>query len=136
MSFSYETPKADPNAAPQSESYETPKPRGYEIPNYNQNATQNTQAYRVPNNVAAPIQKSNVVAGLLAIFLGGLGIHKFYLGYAQAGVIMLLVTLLGAIIFIGPVITCVVALIEGILYLTKNEQDFYQIYVVGDRPWF
>ena len=49
---------------------------------------------------------------------------------------MLLVTLLGAIIFIGPVITCVVALIEGILYLTKNEQDFYQIYVVGDRPWF
>ena len=90
----------------------------------------------MPNNVAVPIQKSNVVAGLLAIFLGGLGIHKFYLGYAQAGVIMLLVTLLGAIIFIGPVITCVVALIEGILYLTKNEQDFYQIYVVGDRPWF
>lgn len=68
MSFSYETPKADPNAAPRSESYETPKPTGYEIPNYNQNATQNTQAYRVPNNVAVPIQKSNVVAGLLAIF--------------------------------------------------------------------
>ena len=36
-------------------------------------------------------EKSKIVAGLLAIFLGGLGIHKFYLGYTKTGIIFLLI---------------------------------------------
>ena len=30
----------------------------------------------------------------------------------------------------------IVGLIEGILYLTKSDEDFEQIYVVGKKPWF
>lgn len=141
MSFSYETPKANPQgtthpnnpyAAPQSGPYETENPVGYET----QRAAQNTYTYQAPNTAAVPKQKSKVVAGLLGIFLGGFGIHKFYLGYTQAGIIMLLVTLIGAIVIVGPLAMAVIGLIEGIIYLTKSDQAFYEIYVVGNRPWF
>lgn len=85
---------------------------------------------------AAASPKNKIAAGLLAIFLGALGIHKFYLGYTSAGVIMLLVTLLGWIVLIGPLGMAVIALIEGITYLTKSDEQFYLTYVVGDKPWF
>lgn len=83
-----------------------------------------------------PDSKSKIAAGLLAIFLGSLGIHKFYLGYTTAGIVMLLVTLLGSLILIGPIIMSIIALIEGIIYLTKTDEQFYLTYVVGDKPWF
>ncbi len=55
--------------------------------------------------------KSKMVAGLLGIFLGGLGIHRFYLGYTKMGIIQIVVTL----------VTCGLGawwgLIEGILIL-------------------
>jgi TM2 domain-containing membrane protein YozV len=78
--------------------------------------------------------KSNVVAGILAIFLGTLGVHKFYLGYKAAGIIMLAVTIFtlgfGAILM-GPI-----AFIEGIIYLTKGQDKFNQTYVLGKKTWF
>ncbi|MBF4993441.1 NINE protein [Arthrobacter gandavensis] len=40
-----------------------------------------------------PEPKSRLAAGLLGIFLGGLGIHRFYLGYTTLGIVQLLVTL-------------------------------------------
>ena len=83
-----------------------------------------------------PQNKSKVAAGLLAIFLGGLGIHKFYLGYTTQGIILLLVTILGALLLIGPLITGVISLIEGIIYLTKSDEDFYNIYVANKKEWF
>lgn len=83
-----------------------------------------------------PQSKSKVAAGLLAIFLGGLGIHKFYLGYTMQGIILLLVTILGALLLIGPLITGVISLIEGIIYLTKSDEDFYNIYVANKKEWF
>lgn len=85
---------------------------------------------------AAASPKSKIAAGLLAIFLGALGIHKFYLGYTSAGVIMLLVTLLGSLVLIGPLVMNVIALIEGIIYLTKSDEQFYLTYVAGERAWF
>lgn len=145
MSFSYETPKADPQGTPQSANphaasqpgpYEAPKPAGYNSQNTAPPVAQNTYAYQAPNTAAVPKQKSKVVAGLLGIFLGSLGVHKFYLGYAQAGIIMLLVTLVGAIVFVGPLVMGLIGLIEGIIYLTKSDQAFYETYVVGNRPWF
>jgi len=82
-------------------------------------------------------EKNKLVAGLLAIFLGGLGIHKFYLGLNQQGVIMLVGTLVGALACgIGPIVTGIIALIEGIMYLTQTDQGFYEIYEVGKKPWF
>jgi TM2 domain-containing membrane protein YozV len=71
-----------------------------------------------------------VVAGILGILLGGLGVHKFYLGYTTPGVIQLVL----------GIITCgaagIVGLIEGIIYLTKSDEDFYQTYQVGKKEWF
>ncbi len=63
-------------------------------------------------------QKSKIVAGLLGIFLGSLGVHNFYLGYTGKGVAQLLITLLscGA----GATITSIWGLIEGILILTGS----------------
>lgn len=126
MSFSYETPK--------TESFETQGAPEYGIP-ADPNIAQSAYTYQTPS-AAIPGQKSKVVAGLLAIFLGSLGIHKFYLGYTQAGIIMLAISLIGSLVVIGPLAMAVVALIEGILYLTKSDQDFYQIYVAGNKAWF
>ena len=83
-------------------------------------------------------QKDKIAAGLLAIFLGSLGIHKFYLGYNKEGVIMLLTTLLGGIVTCGAasLVISVIAFIEGILYLTKTDQDFMHTYVLGTKEWF
>ena len=49
-------------------------------------------------------QKSKIVAGLLGLFLGTLGVHNFYLGYTGKAVAQLLLTLIGWIILIGPII--------------------------------
>jgi len=81
--------------------------------------------------------KSKVVAGLLGIFLNGLGIHKFYLGFSGAGLIMLLSVLLGWI-FLGlpAIIVSIIGFIEGILYLIKSDEEFERIYVQEGRAWF
>ncbi|GAA0715973.1 hypothetical protein GCM10009430_11120 [Aquimarina litoralis] len=70
-----------------------------------------------------------VLAGILAILLGGLGIHKFVLGYTKEGIIQLI---LGFACGIGTVI----GIIEGIIYLTKSDNEFYQTYQAGKKPWF
>lgn len=78
--------------------------------------------------------KDKIAAGLLGIFLGALGIHKFYLGYTKEGVIMLLVTLLTC--GFGGAIMEIIGLIEGILYLTKSDEEFQDTYVVNQKTWF
>ena len=65
--------------------------------------------------------KSKIAAGLLGIFLGGIGVHNFYLGYTSKAITQLLLTLVGWIACgIGPVIAGVWGLIEGILILTGS----------------
>lgn len=81
--------------------------------------------------------KSKVAAGLLAIFLGWLGIHKFYLGYTVPGVILLLCGTIGWLLFfIPPIIASIIGLIEGIIYLTKQDDEFDEEYVVQKKQWF
>lgn len=81
--------------------------------------------------------KNKIVAGILAIILGALGIHKFYLGMTQAGIIMLLVSVVGSIAFgLGPMVMAIIGLVEGIIYLTKSDAAFQQEYVVGKKAWF
>lgn len=87
-----------------------------------------------PQQMNTEPTKDKLVAGLLAIFLGTLGIHKFYLGYTKSGVIMLLVSLFT--FGIGATVMAVIALIEGILYLTKSDAEFYQTYVQNNKEWF
>jgi TM2 domain-containing membrane protein YozV len=82
------------------------------------------------NTPSAPRQENKkVAAGILGILIGALGIHKFYLGYTKEGIIQILLNLLCGL---GSLI----GLIEGIIYLTKTDEDFYQTYQVGRKPWF
>lgn len=58
--------------------------------------------------------KKKIVALLLAIFLGQLGIHNFYLGYTKKGVIQLCVSLLLSWTYVAPLAIWIWALVEGI----------------------
>jgi TM2 domain-containing membrane protein YozV len=85
--------------------------------------------------------KNKTAAGLLAIFLGGLGIHKFYLGYTGPGLIYLLTNTIGlavtwVLLFTPNIALGVIALVEGIIYLTKTDEEFEQTYVTGRKSWF
>jgi TM2 domain-containing membrane protein YozV len=82
-----------------------------------------------------------VAAGLLAIFLGGFGIHKFYLGFTGPGLVFLLVNTIGwvvtwAMLGLPNIALGIIALVEGIIYLTKTDEDFEQTYVVQKKQWF
>ena len=86
--------------------------------------------------------KSPIAAGLLAIFLGGLGIHKFYLSYVGPGVALLVASTVSfflSFVLIGIFFLFVIGifvLIEGIIYITKSETEFQRIYVDQKRAWF
>lgn len=83
-----------------------------------------------------------ILVGILGIFFGSLGIHKFLLGYNKEGIILLVVTVVGyatACFLIGYFLlmaTGIIGLIEGIIYLTKSDEEFYNTYQVGKKPWF
>ncbi len=99
-----------------------------------------TAVYRVAA-ASGQGEKSKVAAGLLAIFLGGLGIHKFYLGFTGPGLVFLLVNTIGWVVTwlmlgLPNIALGIIALVEGIIYLTKTDEEFEQIYVVGKRQWF
>jgi TM2 domain-containing membrane protein YozV len=83
---------------------------------------------------AAAGEKSKVVAGVLGILLGAFGVHKFYLGYTKEGIILLAVSLVSFGMLAWA--SSIVGLIEGIMYLTKSDQEFEQTYVVGRKAWF
>ena len=76
-------------------------------------------------------ENKKVVTGILAIILGALGIHKFILGYTQEGIIMLVICL-----FSCGTVSSLIGLIEGIIYLTKTDEEFYQQYQVNKKGWF
>ena len=75
--------------------------------------------------------EKKIPAGILGILLGSLAIHKFYLGNTKPAVIHLIISL----------VTCgtlgsLFGLIEGIIYLTKSDEDFVKTYIVEKKGWF
>lgn len=73
--------------------------------------------YRQPMAMSS---KSKIAAGLLGIFLGGLGVHNFYLGNTGKAVVQLLLTLVGWIVVVGPMISGIWGLVEGIMILASH----------------
>ncbi len=80
--------------------------------------------------MSIPGAEKKLAAGLCGILIGGLGIHRFILGDTTGGLIRIGIS----------VITCgaggIIGLIEGIIYLTKSDQQFVDEYIVGKKAWF
>ena len=82
------------------------------------------------NEVTNKGENKKMLAGILGIVIGSLGVHKFVLGYNKEGIIQIILS----------IVTCgvggIIGLIEGIIYLTKSDEEFYETYQVNKRPWF
>jgi len=87
-----------------------------------------------PPPAADPRASNKIAAGICGILLGGLGVHKFILGYTGAGLVMLLVTLLTC--GLAYPLMHLIGLIEGIIYLCKPDEEFVRVYVEGRKEWF
>lgn len=114
-----------------------------------------SQPYSNQTYSSGDVSQKKLIAGLLAIFLGSFGVHKFYLGMNNPGIIMLglnvgswiVAFILGMLMLIvGLAITLplaglistglgILGLVEGILYLTKSDADFQREYLIGKKPW-
>lgn len=79
---------------------------------------------------ATPGSEKKLVAGILGIVLGGFGVHRFYLGDVGGGILRIVIT----------VVTCglggIIGLIEGIIYLTKSDAEFVELYINQKKGWF
>lgn len=75
-------------------------------------------------------ESKRIIAGILAILLGSLGIHKFVLGYTKEGIIQIVITIVSCG-FLG-----IIPFVEGIIYLVKSDEEFIQTYQVGKKGWF
>ncbi len=105
---------------PVPQNYQTPYPpvpQNYQQP-YPQQQYPANPGYVMLNDGVNPTWpiKSKTTAGVLAILLGGLGIHKFYLGKAGLGILYLL--------FCWTYIPSIIGIVEGIIYLTSNDHNF------------
>ena len=97
---------------------------------------QPTPGYYVDNK--PPGSDKKILAGILGIVLGGLGIQKFVLGYNTEGIIMLVVYIVGLIFLCGipSLVIAIIGIVEGIMYLTKSDEEFVQTYIINKKPWF
>jgi TM2 domain-containing membrane protein YozV len=86
----------------------------------------------------APPPSNRIIAGIMGILFGCLGVHKFILGYNTEGLIMLAVTIFGGMCTagIGSVAMWGIGIAEGIIYLTKSDAEFHENYVIRRRGWF
>ena len=124
-------------AQPQGQTYDQPGASATQA--YPQQPTSYTQVqvFTQPPYPTRPVsRKSRAAAGLLAIFCGILGFHKFYLGYISAGIIMFLLTFFLWWTIVVPLAMFLVSIIEGVMYLTKSDEEFQRIYVQSQKDWF
>jgi TM2 domain-containing membrane protein YozV len=109
---------------PMQQGYGQPQP-GYGQPQQGYGQPQPVNVVVQNNMVPVPMgptgmvrlhNRNKMVAAMLALFVGTFGIHKFYLGQVGAGIVYLL--------FFWTGIPSLIALIEGLIYLTKSDQAF------------
>ena len=76
-----------------------------------------------------PGADKKVTAGICGILLGGFGIHKFVLGYTTEGIIMVVA------LFLTCGFSSILGLVEGIIYLTKSDEEFVETYINNKKGW-
>ena len=81
-------------------------------------------------------ENNRLTAGILALLVGGFGVHKFYLGYNNQGIILLLMSTVGMILVFPLFASAIIALSEAIIYLTTSDQKFYDTYEANQKLWF
>ena len=87
----------------------------------NNAAQPQTVIYQTVNNANMNLPvKSKTVAGILALLLGGIGIHKFYLGQTGKGILYIL--------FCWTYIPSILAFIEGLTILCGTDEKFMSKY--------
>lgn len=96
--------------------------------------TSTRESLRVLGSTGVCEQK--IAAGICGILLGTLGVHKFILGLNTSGAIMLAVSIFGVCLYIPLLGMMTVGIIEGIIYLSKSDEDFYQTYAIQKKEWF
>lgn len=91
----------------------------------------------------ARVRGKKIAAGICGILLGQFGIHKFILGLHTPAVIMLVTTcfsyILGSCLvvpYLGVGVMAVIGVVEGVLYLLKSDEEFYETYAVRRKEWF
>ena len=81
--------------------------------------------------------KNKIAAGVLAITLGVYGGHQFYLGNTKSAVIRLIISIVGFFLLSIPtLVLAVIAIIEGVKYLTMEDHVFEDIYIINKKSWF
>ena len=71
---------------------------------------------------------SRITAGVLGVFCGGFGIHRFYMGHRDAGIVYLVIGFAT-----GTSVSAIAGLIDGILYLTSTDDEFVGKYLHNDK---
>lgn len=84
-----------------------------------------------------PGADKKIAAGICGLLLGSFGVHKFILGYTTEGVIMVVTWVLGLFLCgIPSLVINIIAIVEGITYLTRSDEEFSQTYILGKKGWF
>ena len=98
----------------------------------------NQQQYNALDSVFnnGPSGKSRGIAGLLAILMGWCGLHYFYIGKTNAGILFLIVAILSCGIL--ATVTTIVSIIQGVLFFTSTQEEFEQkwVYTNSNFPLF
>ncbi|MBV1888248.1 MAG: TM2 domain-containing protein [Urechidicola sp.] len=74
-------------------------------------------------------ESKRIIAGILGILFGSLGIHKFILGYTKEGIIQIIIS------FVSCGILGLIGFVEGIIYLTKTDEEFVEMYQNNYKGW-
>ncbi len=113
-------------------SYSEQEPNRWE--QFNSQQRQYDSIDSVFNN--GPSGKSRGIAGLLAILMGGFGLHYFYIGKTNAGILFLMVAILSCGIL--ATVTTIVAIIQGVLFFTSTQEEFEHkwVYSPSNFPLF
>ena len=106
------------------------------LKNGNKTVTAQSSEYSDPS--WDEIKSKKTTAGIIGLFFGAFGAHKFVIGYQKEGFIYLGVSVVGGIITCGGAlaVTSILALIESIMLLTKTPEEFKRLYIDKKTPWF